>query len=398
MEVKEIRISDYQHHPENPNTHPDFQLVELAESLNEFEQVKNVVVWRGYFLAGHGLAESAKKSNRTHLFAVDVSDWDEEKAIKFMISDNRLPELSEIDSTKLDFLFKNRVQSKVPGVSEDYLAEIAQLSKKKEIEIEKEKESSGDSGTSSLPEVENLAQDMGVELGQIWQIGNHRLLCGDCRDDSLMIRFIDGYSSFYGMHDPPYGIESVKDNKFGSGKGKAIAGYVNYNPVYGDDEPYDPSVIFKYTQDNIIWGANYFSSKLPDTKSWIVWDKTGGREWNDEDLDYSLAELAWTSFNKQIRVYKHLWIGMVKEGEEASEKRIHPNQKPYSMISRIALDYFEDVTRPILDFYAGSGTTMIACEIAGLKCFSVEVVPDYVAVTLSRMREKFNIEPVLISS
>lgn len=92
MNLKTVTIADLKPHPKNPNTHPGKQIDALGESLDEFDQVKNVVIWNGTILAGHALVTAAIKSGRLTLEAVDVSHWDEAKATAFMLADIRLPD------------------------------------------------------------------------------------------------------------------------------------------------------------------------------------------------------------------------------------------------------------------------------------------------------------------
>lgn len=98
MNLKTVTISDLTPHPDNPNSHPDSQINALGDSLNEFDQVKNVVIWQGRILAGHGLAKAALKAGRLTLEAVDVSDWTEAKATAFMLADIRLPDMGYINA------------------------------------------------------------------------------------------------------------------------------------------------------------------------------------------------------------------------------------------------------------------------------------------------------------
>jgi hypothetical protein len=128
MKTKTIKIAEYKHHPKNPNTHPEHQLKELAKSLDRFSQVKNIVVWNGFFLAGHGLALAAEKEGIEELEAVDVSEWDEQKAIEFMIADNRLPELSIIDNEMLTAVFNDlELPEDIPGVDIEYVNDILSM-------------------------------------------------------------------------------------------------------------------------------------------------------------------------------------------------------------------------------------------------------------------------------
>ena len=125
MKTKKVKISGLKPHPKNPNAHPAGQITELQSSLEQFDQVKNIVIWQGYIIAGHGLVTAAEKQGIEHLKAVDVSDWPEEKAIKLMIADNRLAEMSEINDAALTEVLKDFDSAMdIPGIDETYLDNI----------------------------------------------------------------------------------------------------------------------------------------------------------------------------------------------------------------------------------------------------------------------------------
>lgn len=125
MDHIEINIDEYRDHPKNPNVHPDEQIDDLAKSLDQFEQVKNIVVWNGFYLAGHGLARAARKRGLKKLMAVDVSHWTEKKALAFMVADNRLPELSYRDDNLLADILKDfDGPDLIPGTDDDFFKSL----------------------------------------------------------------------------------------------------------------------------------------------------------------------------------------------------------------------------------------------------------------------------------
>lgn len=130
MKLKTIKLTDYQPYPKNPNLHPDYQVKELQRSLEKFGQVKNVVVWRGYLIAGHGIAEAARRQGITELQAVDVSHWTQEQAEAFLVADNRLSEMAITDEDALlSILQASSDPTDIPGFDDDYYAQlIARLS------------------------------------------------------------------------------------------------------------------------------------------------------------------------------------------------------------------------------------------------------------------------------
>jgi hypothetical protein len=152
-----------------------------------------------------------------------------------------------------------------------------------------------------------------------------------------------------------------------------------YHPVIGDNKPFDPVFLLDIAENKIIFGGNYFASKLPDSRCWIVWDKNNTGNFAD-------AELAWTSFSTGVKLYKFTWNGLVREGSRDIEgvKRVHPTQKPVGLFQMILGDYSEQGDN-IIDLFCGSGTTLVACEQTGRVGYGMEIAPDYVAVCLERL-------------
>jgi DNA modification methylase len=221
-----------------------------------------------------------------------------------------------------------------------------------------------------------------AKLGDLYILGGHRLLCGDSTDIKSVERLMNGEKADMVFTDPPYGVSertNRKDNKrFGAAESK------NFSAVIGDESEDIAKAAFSiavtFGMTTVYWGANNYSF-LPISRGWVVWDK---RENKGQD-DNGDAELAWTNFNKPIRTFYHLWKGMIK-GSEHGESRVHPTQKPIALAEWC----FENYGNPklVLDFFGGSGSTLIACEKTNRKCFMMELDPHYVDVIISRW-EKF---------
>jgi len=122
MKIQTVDILSLKPHPKNPNRHPQEQLDELQKSLDQFDQVKNIVVWKKQVIAGNGLLVAAIKQGRKQIEIHDVSDWPEERALKFMIADNRLPELGIMDDDMLaEMLRELKDPLDIPGIDEDFM-------------------------------------------------------------------------------------------------------------------------------------------------------------------------------------------------------------------------------------------------------------------------------------
>jgi site-specific DNA-methyltransferase (adenine-specific)/modification methylase len=214
--------------------------------------------------------------------------------------------------------------------------------------------------------------------GDLWILGDHRLLCGDSTKAEDVERLMGGGKIRACISDPPYGIAFCHggNDTSGIGKGKYKTKFAGV-PVHGDDKPFDPSALLSF-DIVILWGANHFASKLPDKPSWLIWDKRAASEHQN---DFADCEIAWSNSGKVARVFRHQWDGMIKASERG-ESRVHPTQKPVALMAWC----IEQVDNPetIYDPFLGSGTTLIAAEQLGRKCYGMEISPQYCDVIVKR--------------
>ena len=221
-----------------------------------------------------------------------------------------------------------------------------------------------------------------AKLGDLWILGSHRLICGDSTDPAVIDRLMDGVKAQLLLTDPPYGIDVVQNRQVG---GEKIAKCNRYSAIIGDDTTdsaranYD--VALTCTENQIIFGGNYFTDFLPPSRCWIVWDKQNTGNFAD-------AELAWTSFDKGVRLYHFLWNGLCREGsrEVEGKTRVHPTQKPVGMLGDILKDFTQE-NDSILDCFGGSGSTLIACEQLQRKCYICELDEHYCDVIINRWEQ-----------
>ena len=229
-----------------------------------------------------------------------------------------------------------------------------------------------------------------VKLGDVWELGKHRLMCGDSTKESDVEKLMNGEKADMVFTDPPYGINVVQGNKvvgdksFGSVGGGKIAKAKTYSKVIGD-ETTDTALNFyelcmKLEIENfIIWGGNYFTEFLPASSCWIIWDKENTGNFAD-------VEMAWTNYNKGAKLYKWQWNGMIRKGDTKTEgkTRIHPTQKPVGMFEDILKDFTSKV---VYDGFLGSGSTLIACEKTNRICYGMELDTKYCDVIIERWEQ-----------
>ncbi len=184
------------------------------------------------------------------------------------------------------------------------------------------------------------------------------------------------------LTDPPYGIamDTKNSDRWAEGAAKWDKRN-NWEPVAGDSEPFDPNSLLRFKR-LVLFGANHYASKLPDSGGWIVWDKRGDMQ---VESTLSEAELAWTNLGSGVRVYRHKWFGLVRDSEIGDH--LHPTQKPVTLMTWILLKW----SKPgdlILDPYMGSGPIAKACHITGRRYIGIETELKYVERAVQRLSQQ----------
>jgi len=174
--------------------------------------------------------------------------------------------------------------------------------------------------------------------------------------------------------DPPYGIDAA--NTFAGEERKSGQG-ASYKTAFAAKD-WDKGIpdkayfneLMRVSKNQIVWGANYMSHLLPPSMGWIVWDKDNGT------TKFSDAELAFTSFDRALRLHKYTWNGMIQGDIKNKESRIHPTQKPVKLYEWLLTNYAKKGQR-ILDTHLGSGSSAIAAHYFGVDFVGCELDKDY---------------------
>lgn len=208
-----------------------------------------------------------------------------------------------------------------------------------------------------------------------------QLYNADCLD---VLREMESGSVDAVVTDPPYGI-SLRCDYFSRKRG-ALAACNDFHPIEGDNQPFDPSPFLSFPIV-VLFGANHYADKLPVSGGWLVWDKLNGLTSKRKIgfNDNSDCELIWTNQGNAARIFRHRWMGAMKESEHG-RRRVHPTQKPVALLETI----IERYTQPgatILDPFMGSGTTGVACVQTGRRFIGCEIDPGYFAIAQKRIAE-----------
>ena len=211
-----------------------------------------------------------------------------------------------------------------------------------------------------------------IERGGPWAraeiIGNCLLLQGDCLEVMPLLGKVDAV-----ITDPPYGIgRDGQVRTTGGNGGRKAYDFKGWDGDRPNGQVFD--FILRGSEEQIIWGGNYFADLLPPSMRWLVWDK--GQRINQSD-----GELAWTSQQKALRIIEMNRVALMTDGA------VHPTQKPIALM-QWCLGFLPDA-KTILDPFMGSGTTGVACAKLGRHFIGIELDPDYFDIACERIRKTY---------
>ena len=374
MQIERLSVDKIKVYPNNAKLHPAYQIEQIKKSIQMYGNNDPIAVWgkENVIVEGHGRFIALTELGYDEVEVIHLDHLTDQQRRQYMLIHNQTTmnsgwdddllriELDDIDIDMTDFGFDLDEEDDEP------------------IEVQED----------DVPEKAKSR----CKLGDLWILGNHRLICGDSTDVAVIDRLMDGVKADMVMTDAPYGINVVND----SGKVGAdnLAKNGVYAPVIGDDttetaqQAYD--ILSQICDKLILWGGNYFLDFLPSSDGWLIWDKRGESGIRNNFAD---GEMAWCSFHTPVRIYHQLWNGMIREGEH--EKRVHPTQKPIRMLSEILKDFSKE-KEVIVDVFGGSGSTLIACEQLNRKCYMAELDPKYCDVIIQRWEDFTGMKAVKI--
>lgn len=381
-------------HPKNPNRHPKNQLQLLAKVIATTGWRAPIVVSRrsGFIIKGHGRFQAAKLGGM-QTAPVDLQDYaSEAEEWQDMVADNRLAELAEIDEDALKGLLKELAETdadlEVAGFDEAALADLLVADQQSDADAEPQ-----------IDKAEELRAKWGVELGQVWQLGEHRIACGDSTDAATVARLLGDDNPHLMVTDPPYGVEYDPTWRADAGVNKNDA---KMGIVLNDDRA-DWTEAWKLFPGDVayIWHAPTFQPTIQHSvenigmrvRSQIVWAKDrfvlsrGDYHWKHELCCYSVRDGKTGHWNGD-RSQTTIWEIPARDDSGVG----HSTQKPVECMARP----IRNNSKPgdlVYEPFSGSGTTIIACEQLGRKCRAIELNPGYVAVAIQRWVDATKGEP-----
>lgn len=387
-----VPIAELRPHPKNRNKHGEDQIERLSKLLEAHGQRAPIIVSKrsGFIVKGHGTILSIRKLGQ-EVAAIVYQDFEsEEEEYQFLQADNAIASWAELD---------------LKGIHLD-LPDLApfdiDLLGIRDFQFEPDpEETKGDE--DEVPETPNEPKS---RLGDLFLLGNHRLLCGDSTDVQTVSKLMNGERADMVFTDPPYNLGGNMDS--GIYGGSSLNSHKELSDTKWDDEfdvkPAIRNILSVLAKDSSMYVCtSHFlagdiwaeTKETMDRIGWCVWDKNNPTPslqkrhwtWCAELICY--ATRGKHTFNFPVTGHApNVW----RFNKEAHTEG-HPTQKPVS-IPQHAIDHSSKPGQIVLDLFLGSGSTLIACEKTNRKCYGMEIDPHYCDVILERWAKYSGKDPV----
>ena len=394
LKIEYLPIKALKPYEKNTRKHQKKDVDNIARSIEKFGMNDPIGIWGDNIIVeGHGRLLACKQLGMTEVPCVRLDHLTDEQRREYAIAHNATAELSEWD---FDILPDELAELDLSDFSFDFGIE----DEAEETEIVEDE----------APEVDEDAEPI-AKLGDIWQLGRNRLMCGDSTDKATVELLMDGKKADMVFTDPPYGMNLDTDysgmkNNLDFAKSKNFTGGKKYEQGKVDD--FNPlmidAVLSIDAKEMFLWGADYFAELLPckNDGSWIVWDKRANGN-DDIEEDYSsdkmygsCFELCWSKNKHKRDIARVKWAGVFGTEQEFDHKRYHPTQKPIKLAEWFLKRYSKD-GHIIVDLFGGSGSTLIACEQLDRTCYMMELDEKYCDVIIKRWETLTGEKAVLIN-
>ena len=383
IEIRYKKVEDLIPYVNNSRTHSDDQVSQIASSMKEFGWTNPILLdGENGIIAGHGRLMAARKLNQTEVPTIELAGLTDIQKKAYIIADNKLAlnagwddqilklEIAELKNAGFDL-----------GLTGFNIDELKVFDPTVE-------------GLVDEDQVPDAPEEPKTKLGDIYKLGNHRLMCGDSTSIDAVDKLMNGVKADVVFTDPPYGmfLDTNYDSMFANDKSHKKTGN-RFDLVKGDHEDFNPEFIniifaaFSYCKEIFLWGADYYIDLIPNRNdgSWVVWDKRCNE--NMDKVVGNTFELCWSKAKHKRMVARIMWSGHHGMAKDDTRKRVHPTQKPVELISWF-FDYYSMADKKtIVDLFGGSGSTLIAAEKSNKNAYLMELDPKYCDVIVKRWED-----------
>ena len=364
MEIIKIPLEQLTPDPHNAKDHPQWQIEQIKNSIERFGNLDPIGVWGddNLIVEGHGRYEALKELGYQEAECIRLDWLTEEERTAYALAHNKLTMNSGFIPEALDM--------NLDAIGEIDMSQFG-------FEIPEEEEPTEITEDEIPDEVETRCK-----LGDIWQLGDHRLMCGDSTDPLVIDKLMDGQKADMVFTDPPYGYNYQSNMRTKSEK---------FNVLENDDKilNFFPNLLGRVVGFVMVCTTWKVLDKwLPLFKKYfnlsnmVIWDKGGGGIGDLKHTFLTDYEVILCANNgAEIREKR---IGSVWSiGKDGSNNYEHPTQKPVEL-SANAIKHTTDKGQVVFDCFGGSGSTLIACEQLNRKCYMCELDPHYCDVIIQR--------------
>lgn len=388
LKIENVSVEWLTFDPRNARKHSDNNLAAIAESLKQFGQRKPIVVTHdNVVVAGNGTLEAAKMVGLKDLAVVRCpKDWSDEQVMAFALADNRSAELAEWNP---EVLSEQMLELEQAGFDIEALGFEPVKIEKEKLDVDEE-------------DVEPPTDPVS-KLGDVWLLGEHRVICADSTVDKTYETLMNGNRATMMFTDPPWNVAIGLDS---NPRHRQRKGLQNDNLS---------------AEDFSLFLENFAKSAIKHIEG-DAYCVLGASEWPTLDTSLRKAGFHWSATiiwvkdifvlgrSKYHRRYEPIWYGWRKDGKSSFQGRRdlddvweiprprrseeHPTMKPIALMET-AIENSSKSGDIVLDPFGGSGATLLAAESVGRVCYTVELEPGYVDVICKRYQEATGQMPIL---
>jgi len=385
-EIETWPIEKLRPYARNAKMHGDDQVAKIAASMAKFGwTVPCMVADDGELIAGHGRVLAATMLGLNEVPVIRLGHLDEAERRAYRIADNKLTEMGDWDEAVL--------RDEIAGLlAEDFDLTLLGITDE-DLDALLQDPDVGDGAIEGEDDIPEIPEDAVSRSGDLWALGNHRLLCGDSTVASDVGRVLDGVKPLLMVTDPPYGVEYDPSwrNKSGASVTKRTGKVLN-------DDRADWREAWALFPGDVayVWHGALHAGEVAESlevsgfkiRSQIIWAKDrlvlsrGDYHWQHEPCLYAVKKSGkghWAGDRKQTTLWQ-----IANKDQDATT--VHGTQKPVECMRRPILNN-SSPGQAIYEPFMGSGTTLIAAETTGRVCHGIELNPAYVDVVVQRWQQ-----------
>lgn len=366
LKIEYIAVEDLKPYEKNNKKHEDFDIGEIAKSISKYEMIDPVGIWGkdNTIVEGHGRVLACKQLGVDKVPCIRLDHLTDEQRREYAIVHNKSSELALYDFDNLA----------------DELADLDLSDFSFDFGIDTDAEEENEIEEDEAPEVDEENEPI-TKLGDIWQLGRHRLMCGDSTDKETVELLMNGNKADMVFTDPPYG--NGTSGKYGRGQlgVRTIKGDENLDVFTKVIESLEFERIVYFLQwRTLAESLEAISEKGLKINTVAVWDKknaglngAGGISEQWEAIIFA-GNIKYKKFGGNVFT--------VAREQHRREDSPHPHQKPIKLLAEI-FDFIDEC-KSVFDPFGGSGSTLIACEQLDRTCYMMELDPKYCDVIIKR--------------